>query len=251
MTLGKTSRVQWGYHGLPWLKDSNVVASWCSDPTYVIPNTLPAITGCNKEAGANALGQSAMNWTTSYTGSLGYGFFAVQASGHMDANAISSSFSGTGVPWTIIFLAMLSADPVSGTLIGFGRSSSSSPEIRIVSNGGLGVSVRRKNNAATLFQSSTISLPGYNVPSVISARYDGANITTRLNGAVIDNQIAFGAGALTVDQFSIGAWSSTSIVQPCANLLFRRVILANTALSTSVLHSYEYAAGRQIGIAIS
>lgn len=257
------ARIQYGT-AAPWQNKASPITDAITSENYKgllggVTNPGSAITSWNEEKGGLAGGLTALTWNVGLAGrNLSYIAFGTPGSGGSSSatfDAIGASISGTAISWTIFLSGFLNANTSAAGahyLLSFGRSTAAPPFIGFSINPGTATMVvQRRNDANTVFTGGNIVL-GTTSPFVLGIRYTGGGtniLTSKLNGAVVDNALAFGGGAQTLNRFTLGALRLNGAASGFSNYWHDRfIIVPGTALSDALYLPYETYLMRRLGL---
>ena len=127
----------------------------------------------------------------------------------LNNDGLAAYITGTSMPLSSYVVFNNTNSAAESTMCSFGSSSLANP-LYIMSNGtsnGIRYLKRIDSGAAS---SATGTISPINVPAIFSGLYSGTNLNASLNGVSFFNN-AFGAGAITLDAFSIGCRTANGV----------------------------------------
>jgi len=254
-----------GVYDAPWTRSPNVTSAWSIRTRH-----LTFLTGNENDGSISTIAGSVGSYglTSGPSGgtinakldfnssgkSVHCAKHAVGSSSRMSNDTVAASQSGTAVPLSVLLAGRLPQAPNNAgatetqwCLFSFGSSISATPFYAwIGSRGSTSCVWQRRNDANSAASGSTIALG--TSPFVLLSVYDGSNVTTRLNGTVIDNAASGGGGALTVDQFTIGAMRNNAAGLH-SDMEWTNIVLGvNKTFTAAEQLSFEAYARRKLGI---
>jgi len=156
---------------------------------------------------------------TAGTGALGLLYAAedVRFAGHasvtfngtndfMNAHGVSAILTGTATPFYIVQVLRHVTLPAGATAMWSLTRNSSGVPFQYLRTAGAIYGAIRRNDAATLTQFGSASVANTTQSHIVETVYDGNLVTVSIDGTVRINAQVWGGGALTADQFSIGAF---------------------------------------------
>jgi len=256
-----SGQTQWAFNAAPWMMNPtdwrNVFNANAQYITTTLGTSRGGFDGAAFPAGNNWI-QAVNNnsdqisatgiWQAHFNSRVGCAFMN-GGTAIAKCDPIGVAQSGTAVPFTIILAGQIPVAPgVTWRLANFGRSSSGTPLIDIGQGaaGSTVMTINRRNDANNLSVSAATIDPGTN-PFILFVQYTGTTLTTRLNGIVKDNAIAFNGGALTLNQFTLGALRTTA-TSGFSNPKITHLLYNNTVVAQSVWQKYENYIRRRIGV---
>jgi len=163
--------------------------------------------------------------------------FASASSQYLSVNFLASMFTGSDLPHSIFIAHRKTTNPggTAHSLITASRSSSTTPVHQHYTNSSYNHFRRPDSGGASTPNGSFVLDTNVNIWSIV---FSGTEISSWINGAANVSAQAHDVGALTVDRVTIGAWNTTSVLQP-ANFDLAEILIFNRALSTSERTSLE------------
>lgn len=200
--------------------------SWIHADEYdPITGAWPDRTGLGNDGAQTVVGRRPTLETATFNGLRSVQFDGVTQ--QIDLNgAVATALGGTAIPYSAIFLAEIVNLPSSaGTFWSATHVSSSSPEILSQVQADLSGLYSRRNDSGTLRTAvSGIYSGGL---SSISQRFDGAAITTVINGTTyVTGNIS--TDPLTLNQFTVGAQVVVGTPSNWLNMRLREFAMYNT-----------------------
>lgn len=233
----------------PWARDGNVTDAYVADPKYTgYVNPGSSIVGFSQAKGSNApnIINNVAYADTYSSRKIPNAQLSSVGSSYIRIDGLAAAITGTAKPFTAIISAQVPAAPATvWYLWAFTRSISITPAI--VAGGASGTTnfnIARKNDAGTGFTSSTVT--SGTSPFVHTVIYNGSTLIVRHNRVLTDNAIAFGAGALTVDHFTVGVAGDLGGGYSQPNL--HALIFAPSALPASSYVPIENYLLRKLGL---
>lgn len=183
-------------------------------------------------------GANQPTWTAASSGINGNPFlaFSSASSQYMTANGAATTFSGSDKPFSLAIVFKKTTNSGTQNYFALGRASSTTPVHQLYTNGSSNYAFYRRDDA-----SSSVTT-GAGTPDtsthVVTVVFTGTDISIWVDGTNVVSAFAANVGTATFDTVGIGAWSSTSILQPF-NGAIGEVILHDSALGTTDRQTIE------------
>lgn len=175
--------------------------------------------------------------------------FTAASSQFLIADALAAFFTGADKPITIVCAIQLIATGVYYTIVSCGGSGTNSPAIDFRATSSPNWSVQRSDDAAS---SGTLNSAGgvVTTPAILSFISNGINGTIRVNGT--DNPVssAQDVGAMTLNQFTLGAKRVAANTQ-FADMYMGAQVTFNNALGLDEVRYLERGFANQYGITLT
>jgi len=191
--------------------------------------------------GNNASQGSAGNqptWVAPTSGTNGNAhiLFASASTEYMTANGAATPFSGSDKAFTLSAVFKKTTNVGTQNLFVLGRASSTTPVHQIYTNASSNYATFRRDDASA--SASTNGGTPDTSTHVLTVVFSGTTFSAWIDGANIINAAALNVGTATLDTLGIGAWSSTSVLQPFDGRICE-IVVHDTALGTSDRQSME------------
>lgn len=184
------------------------------------------------------VGANQPKWYAGASGINGNAFIRFTASGseHMTANTAVSTFSGSDKAFTLAIVFRKTTNTGTQNFFALGNAASTTPVHQIYTNAGSNYATYRRDDGSTSV-STNGGTPNTSV-HVATWVFTGTTISAWIDGAQIINAAALNVGTATFDTLGIGAWSSTSILQPFDGDM-GEICLYDSALGTTDRQNIE------------
>jgi hypothetical protein len=146
------------------------------------------------------------------------------------ASGAAAIATGTDTPYSMFTVSKNSSTAASYAIAAFGNSGAANPTSYIYTTGAPAYGFYRRDDVGASAGPAG-GTSNTTTPHTISTIFPGTTITVSVDGSVVINGAAADVGATTLNMFSIGGWSTTSLVQPfpgtiCEVIIYSRAVTA-------------------------
>lgn len=186
---------------------------------------------------ATQSGSNRPTWVAPTSGINGNAYinFASASTKYMVANAAASPFTGSDKAFTVSTAYRKTTNSGTQNYFVFGRSSSTTPVHQLYDNGSAYAFFRRDDASSSANSSGGTVNTSTHVVTVV---FSGTALSLWVDGTLTINNAAANVGTMTLNTVGIGAWSTTSALQPF-NGDICEMVLHDTALGTSDRQALE------------
>lgn len=150
----------------------------------------------------------------------------------LEANALSSSFTGSDMPFTLLMAFKKITNVGTDGLLYLSSSSSGTPLHGVRTNAAASYDSVRRDDAAVL-SLRTGGTPDTS-PHVLTVAFSGTAVTATLDGTTIINNLAHDVGTITLNRLTVGM-GRTNVETDPANVDLGELLLSASALSAGTI----------------
>lgn len=181
---------QWAsWKQFPWLGMANVTDAWLADSQYLHFTDASHIDIWHPQKGTTDLVVPTVSTQFNASGWAG-GSASFLAGIEFRQDSIAGALAGINVPFSLALEMQVATAPTNSMLLWMNEGTSSTKLHKMQFNGTNANFAVTRSDGTTTRAGSTIAL-ALNTPAVFVAVFDGAKLTTRLNGVVKDAAITF------------------------------------------------------------